>query len=262
MSGEPIVSENMSGSANKVTDNVYLPASKTITIDSGLTNGTDIGVTTGSAMAPTEDSTVAITKATENADGYLSYFKSDNDSYEIKANSERTQLVLKAKPKTKLTSSNTTITITNDGGFVYSGTEITPTVTVTYNGSTDDNKTLELDKDYTVTSGGGSTDATDYTLKITGTGQYTGKVEKKWTITPLIVRVSDVTLRDKEYDGTCNGNNSDVTSVTVQSGPSNSVPLKIGDYTIKRVTYADANAGIQNADIIIMLAEGKLHLRR
>ena len=87
VSGTPTVSENTSGSVgNKVTGNVYLCANKTITINSGLTNGTNIGVTTGSAKAPTEDSTIAITTPTSNAHGYLSYFKSDNDSYEIVAN--------------------------------------------------------------------------------------------------------------------------------------------------------------------------------
>ena len=257
VSGEPIVSENTSGrEGNKVTDNVCLDANKTITIGSGLTEGTNIGVTTGSAKVPTEDSTVPIATATSNANGYLNYFKSDNDSYEIKANDAQTQLELKAKPKTKLTSSNTTITITNDDGFVYSGTEITPTVTVTYDGGTDGSTTLKPGRDYTVTGSSG-TDAKDYTLKITGTGQYTGSVEKKWTITPLTVIVSSVTLRDKEYDGTRNGSSSDVASVTVKKGSSDSdsVTLKSEDYKIESVTYADANAGIRNADIIIKLAE-------
>ncbi len=266
VSGQPIVSENTSGTGDKVTDNVYLPAKKTITIGSGLTGGTigsgltggTIGVTTGSANAPTETSTVAITKATENAHGYLDYFKSDNDSYEIKANEQDTQLELKAKPKIPLTSSNTKITITNADGagdFVYSGKEITPTVTVTYKGSTDGNTTLVQDKDYTVTSGGSGTDATGYTLKITGTGNYTGKVEKKWTIKPLIVSVSSVTLNDKVYDGTCIGNSSDVASVTFEKGSKQSVLLQKEDYTIESVTYKDANAGTQNADIIIKLAQ-------
>ena len=252
VSGEPIVSENTSGSeGNKVTDNVYLPASKTITIGSGLTNGTDIGVTTGSAMAPTEDSTIAITTPTENAHGYLSYFKSDNDSYEIKANSEQTQLVLKARPKIDLTNS-AEITITSKSAdLVYTGNPITVKYEVKCG-----NTVLTKGKDYTV-SGDSGTDATDYTLKITGTGQYTGSVEKEWKITPLTVNVSSVTLRDKEYDGTCNGNSRDVTSVTVKRGSSDSdiVTLKNRDYKIESVTYADANAGIRNADIIIKLAE-------
>ena len=259
VSGKPIVSENTSGSeGNKVTDNVYLPVSKTITIDSGLTNGTDIGVTTGSAMAPTEDSTIAIATATENAHGYRSYFKSDNDSYEIVQNQEDTQLVLKAKPRTELTSRNTTITITNTDGFVYSGQTITPTVTVTYNDSkTDDSKTLELGKDYTVTSGDSGTDAKEYTLTIEGKGNYTGSVEKKWTITPLIVSVSSVTLNDKVYDGTTAGSSSDVASVKFTNGSSDSniVTLKNGDYTIGSVTYDDANVSrdAQNVEVEVTL---------
>ena len=252
VSGKPIVSENTSGSeGNKVTNNVYLLASKTITIGSGLTNGTDIGVTTGSAMAPTEDSTIAITTPTENAHGYLSYFKSDNDSYEIVANSTQTQLVLKAKPKIDLTNSAVITLMSKSADLVYTGKPITVAYEVKYN-----DKMLKLGEDYTVTGGSG-TDATDYTLKITGTGQYTGKVEKKWKITPLTVNVSSVTLREKEYDGTCNGSSSDVTSVKFTKGASDSdiVTLQSGDYTIESVTYGDANAGTQNADIVIKLKE-------
>ncbi|MFR0798615.1 MAG: hypothetical protein ACLSHJ_07605 [Oscillospiraceae bacterium] len=133
VSGKPTVNNNTSGS--KVTDNVYLDANKTITIDSGLTDGTDIGVTTGSAKVPTENSTVAIATATGYANGYLSYFKSDNDSYEIVPNSQNTQLELKAKPRTSLDSTKTTIEITNKDALVYSGSKLTPTVKVTCNGT-------------------------------------------------------------------------------------------------------------------------------
>ena len=252
VSGTPTVSENTSGSVgNKVTGNVYLCANKTITINSGLTNGTNIGVTTGSAKAPTEDSTIAITTPTSNAHGYLSYFKSDNDSYEIVANSEQTQLVLKAKPKIDLTNSAVIKITSQSADLVYTGKPITVAYEVKYN-----NTTLMQGKDYAVTGNSG-TDATDYTLKITGTGQYTGKVEKKWKITPLTVNVSSVTLREKEYDGTCNGSSSDVTSVKFTKGSSDSdiVTLQSGDYTIESVTYGDANAGTQNADIVIKLKE-------
>ena len=202
-------------------------------------------------MAPTEDSTIAITTPTENAHGYLSYFKSDNDSYEIVANSEQPQLVLKAKPKIDLTNSAVIKITSQSADLVYTGKPITVAYEVKYN-----NTTLMQGKDYAVTGNSG-TDATDYTLKITGTGQYTGKVEKKWTITPLTVNVSSVTLREKEYDGTCNGSSSDVTSVKFTKGSSDSdiVTLQSGDYTIESVTYGDANAGTQNADIVIKLAE-------
>ena len=255
VSGQPIVSENMSGSANKVTDNVYLPANKTITIGSGLTGGT-IGVTTGSATPPAGNSTVAITTATGDAHGYIDYFKSDNDSYYIQANSEETQLELKAKPQTKLTSSNTTITITNaDGtdGFVYSGTEITPTVMVTYKGSTDGSKTLNLGTDYTVTSGGSGIDATEYTLTIEGAGDYKGEVQQKWWINKRTVSVSSVTLKDKVYDGKVEGDPNKVNSVLFNDA----TLTKDVDYTIESVTYDDANAGTRTkkADIVIKLKE-------
>ena len=253
VSDKPIVSENTSESAGKeVTDNVYLPANKTITIDSGLTNGTDIGVTTGSAMAPTEDSTIAIATATENAHGYLSYFKSDNDSYEIVTNKEETQLVLKAKPRIDLTNSAEIKITSPSADLVYTGKPITVAYEVKYN-----NMPLEPGKDYTVTGNSG-TDAKEYTLTIEGKGNYTGSVEKKWTITPLIVSVSSVTLKDKVYDGTTAGSSSDVTRVEVKSGSNNSVTLQKEDYTIGSVTYTNANAGTnaQNVKVEVTLQNG------
>ena len=251
VSGKPIVSENTSGTGNKVTDNVYLDANKTITIGNGLTGGT-IGVTTGSATPPTGDYTVAITTSTPNANGYLDYFKSDNDSYEIKANDAQMQLVLKAKPKTELTSRNTTITITNTGGFAYSGQTITPTVTVTYKGSTDGSKTLKEGTDYTVSGDTGGTNAGKYTLKITGTGKYTGSVEKTWYINKLIISVKEVTLNEKVYNGSKEGSSENVTSVTFNGVPTGAV---LPDYTIESVTYDDANASenAQNVKVEVTL---------
>ena len=250
VSGKPTVSKNTSGSeGNKVTDNVYLYPNKTITIGNGLTGGT-IGVTTGSATPPTGDSTVAITTSTPNANGYLDYFKSDNDSYDIVTNKQHTQLELKAKPKTELTSSNTKITITNDDGFMYSGTEITPKVMVTYNGSTDGNKTLELGKDYTVSGDTGGTNAGKYTLKITGKGNYTGSVEKQWKIMPLTVNVSSVTLNDKGYNGSAEGSSDNVASVIFNGVPTGAAKP---DYTIESVTYDNANAGTRTKDAYIVI---------
>ena len=256
VSGKPTVNNNTSGSAegSKVTDNVYLYPNKTITIGNGLTGGT-IGVTTGSATPPTGDSTVAITTSTPNANGYLDYFKSDNDSYDIVTNKQHTQLELKAKPKTELTSSNTKITITNTGGFAYSGQTITPTVKVTYTDPDTQQETVLTENDYTV-SGNTGKDAGNYELTITGIGKYEGTVTKTWTITPLIVSVSSVTLNNKVYNGSKEGRISDVTRVEVKSGPSsNSVTLRSEDYEIDSVTYTDANAStsMQNVTIKVTL---------
>ena len=257
VSGKPIVNNNTSGS--KVTDNVYLNVNKTITIgESGLvkgeTEGALIGVTTG--VDPADGKPVAITSNAKANDS--SCFKADDESkYQIGYNSETHQVQLEAKPKIPLTKDNTTIEITSKSGFVYSGTEITPKVMVTYKGSTDGSKTLNLGTDYTVTSGDSGTAAGQYTLTIEGAGNYTGRVEKTWKITPLTVNVDlqSVKLNGKVYDGKTAGSNDNV-SVGFKNLSNQSVILTKGtDYTIKSVTYADANAGIRNADIIIELAE-------
>ena len=256
VSGKPTVNNNTSGS--KVTDNVYLDANKTITIDSGLTDGTDIGVTTGSAKVPTENSTVAIATATGYANGYLSYFKSDNDSYEIVPNSQNTQLELKAKPRTSLDSTKTTIEITNKDALVYSGSKLTPTVKVTCNGTE-----LQKDKDYTV-SGDSGTDAKDYTLKITGTGKYTGSVEQEWTIQQHAIGApvpgSTLTVT-KTYDGTNALPTAGLTenSVTFESEAKidsiSGMTLKQGeDFTISGSYVGDnVNVGTHSAKITITL---------
>ena len=252
VSGTPTITDNTQGS-DKNPNNVYLPKGKTITIGSDLTGSGNenplIGVTTGDTDTLKGGKTVAITMSTPNANGYLSYFKSDNDSYYIQANSEETQLELKAKPKIDLSSATVTL---KQNTFKFDSNSHTPEVDSVMLGGTK----LTENTDYTV-SVSSKINAGTYSLTITGIDKYEGSVTKTWTITPLIVNVSSVTLRDKEYDGTCNGNSRDVTSVTVKRGSSDSdiVTLKNGEYTIGSVTYADANAGTQNADIIITLAE-------
>ena len=201
VSGKPTVSENTSGSeGNKVTDNVYLCANKTITIgESGLvkgeTEGALIGVTTG--VDPTDGKPVAITSSAT-ADLH-SYFKADDESkYQIGCNSETKQVQLEAKPKIPLTKENTTIEITSESGFVYSGRTITPTVTVTCG-----SKTLKEGTDYTVSGDTGGTSARDYELIVTGKGNYTGSVEQEWTIQQHAIGVpTALPVITKTYDGT------------------------------------------------------------
>ncbi|MCL2282659.1 MAG: hypothetical protein FWC26_05010, partial [Fibromonadales bacterium] len=76
-----------------------------------------------------------------------------------------------------LTSANTTVKIIDSTGYVYSGSKITPEVTVTH--STDG--LLAKDKDYTI-GYGNNTNAGNGTITINGIGNYTGSVPKTFPI--------------------------------------------------------------------------------
>ena len=259
VSGKPTVNNNTSGS--KVTDNVYLGANKTITIgESGLvkgeTEGALIGVTTG--VDPTKEKPVAITSATTDLS---SCFKADDESkYQIGyANG---QVQLEAKPKIPLTKENTTIEITSESGFVYSGQTITPTVKVTCG-----SETLKEGTDYTV-SGNTGKDARDYELIVTGTGQYTGSVEKEWTIQQhaIGVPVSGSTLTvTKTYDGTATVSNDNLkaNSIIFKStagitGIDKMTLTKGTDFTISGYfdDNGNVNVGRHNTKITIALKDG------
>ena len=83
--------------------------------------------------------------------------------------------------------------------LTYNGTEQTQEVTVT-----DGEKTLSAGTDYTVI-GNKQTNvgAEDYTLTVTGTGNYTGSVNVNWNIAPKKITEEDVVLDGVlAYDGT------------------------------------------------------------
>lgn len=81
--------------------------------------------------------------------------------------------------------------------FVYDGAEKTPAVSsVTLNLTT-----LTKDKDYTVDVTG-QTNVGTYTLTVTGKGNYTGKVEVNWSITPMVLNYPSIDSPiTKQYDG-------------------------------------------------------------
>ena len=81
--------------------------------------------------------------------------------------------------------------------FVYDGAEKTPAVSsVTLNLTT-----LTKDTDYTVDVTG-QTNVGTYTLTVTGKGNYTGKVEVNWSITPMVLNYPSIDSPiTKQYDG-------------------------------------------------------------
>lgn len=136
--------------------------------------------------------------------------------------------------------------------FTYTGSEQKPTVTVKL-GDTP----LTENIDYTVDYSDESINAGEYTVTVTGTGNYSGTVTATYTITPAALTITGATLASKTYDGTTNAT---VESVTF-SGLVNSVSLSMDtDYTATAV-FDDANAGTgKSATVTVTLSNGNYSL--
>ena len=136
--------------------------------------------------------------------------------------------------------------------FTYTGSEQKPTVTVKLG-----DKILTENTDYTVDYSDKSINAGEYTVTVTGTGNYSGKVTDTYTISPATLTITGATLASKTYDGTTNAT---VESVTF-SGLVNSESLNMDtDYTATAV-FDDANAGTdKSATVTVTLSNGNYSL--
>ena len=119
-------------------------------------------------------------------------------------------------------------------GFTYNGSAQRPrynTVTVKLG----DNKVPYGYYDVEATP---QTDAGEYTLTITGTGNYTGKIENVlWKINPAALTVSAPSEVKKAYDGTTNA-----TVTPIFNGLKNNENLTAADYSVT-AAFADAKVG-------------------
>ena len=126
--------------------------------------------------------------------------------------------------------------ITISGTYTYTGSAITPAVAVKYGGVT-----LTEDTDYTVGLSN-NTNAGEATVKITGTGNYSGEASKDFTISRKPLTSEGITAADiagETYTG-----NAIKPAVTVKDGEKT---LTADDYT---VTYeSNTNAGTATAKI-------------
>ena len=117
-----------------------------------------------------------------------------------------------------------------------SGVEQTQGVTVTWKGQP------LADANYTLT-GNTATDAGTYTLTVAGTGNFTGTVEKTWTVAPLPVGFDLSGDIRKDYDGT------DAADVSISDwhveGSSAPTTFQLPDnlYTVTGAAYDSAEAG-------------------
>ena len=126
-----------------------------------------------------------------------------------------------ATAATALTAENVTIA----ADFVYDGNVKTPEITVKV-GET----TLIKDTDYTLTGDTSATDAGDYTVTVTGTGDYKGAIDKEWSVgkaTPVItIDVSGEYNPGQEITVTATAKNPNNENAAV---PDVALTYKIGD---------------------------------
>ena len=110
----------------------------------------------------------------------------DGDTYTI----ANTDVEFDATWKKLLT--HTDITISEISSQTYNGSALTPVVTII-----DGETPLTENSDYTITlPEGGCVNAGDYTVTITGKGNYAGTVEKTFTINPLVTTSGALTLTE------------------------------------------------------------------
>ena len=116
----------------------------------------------------------------------------------------------------------------------YTGSALTPVVTVT-----DGETTLTENTDYTVTfPEGGCVNTGDYTITITGTGNYSGTMEKTFTITPKITVFGALTLTQDQngITATIEGNYDQADALTITDD------IAVNSVTYSRTFTADGGA--------------------
>ena len=117
--------------------------------------------------------TVADTTVAEVSNGKIMGKKVGTTTLTAKAGVETTQITLNV---TGFTLTDTNVVLPNET-FVYSGSEITPEPTVTYNGTM-----LEKGKDYIVSYKNNIEPGTEAAVIVTGIGNYSGEVTKNFAI--------------------------------------------------------------------------------
>jgi len=186
---------------------------------------------TGSAIVPTVQSvavnslTLASTDYTVNNAPVGTNTQVGNGSVTLTGKGNFTGSVSKAFTITAADLTTATITL-NPASYVYTGSPIQPTTTVTLN-----QRTLTENTDYTVDvpADGENTNVGNGTFKITGINNYTGAASKDFTITPAtLTKEMFVAIATKKYTGS---------AITLEAADIttsfNSKPLVFGtDYTI------------------------------
>ncbi|MBQ8965980.1 MBG domain-containing protein [Ruminococcus sp.] len=185
---------------------------------------------TGSAIKPTATVKLGSTTLTSGTDYTVSYSNNTNAgtaTVTITGKGSYTGTVTKNFTISAKSVSGLTLGTTS---YTYDGTAKTPAVK-------DGSKTLTSGTDYTVTYSN-NTNAGTATAKITGKGNYTGTVEKTFTISPAAISGATITLSGTSFTYT---GSAIKPTVTVKSG---SKTLTSGtDYTVSYSNNTNVGTG-------------------
>ena len=159
----------------------------------------------------------------------------------------------------KITSANGTLTITarkvtftvtvTEKSYIYNGTTKTPTIVVK-DGST----TVKVDTDYTISGTTSAIEVGNYTISITGKGNYAGSTgSASWSITPATIAIP-TSPADKPYLGVAQAHGVTVpTGTSIATGSTESA-TNVGTYNVvltlkdsKNYTWSDGS--IENKTI-------------
>ncbi len=143
---------------------------------------------------------VTVTGERTNAGSYTAAAASLSDSnYKLPDAGSETDFIIKPKP---LTAEDIKIFIdSSDNSYPYSGSEITPIVTVRDEAITTGQEAALLvqDTDYTLGGTIGAKNYGTYSLSVNGTGNYTGNVELTWYITDPGDPFGSITIADNSW---------------------------------------------------------------
>ena len=178
---------------------------------------------------------------------YSVYFTATKDGYTVQSAEKKLTVT-----KPNLSNAEITFPDGNVAAFNYVTATGVPTFVVTYKG-----RTLEKDKDFTITGGGSTYDVGPCTLtiKATDNGDYTGSKSAQWNVRPLKVAASVGDII-KTYDGTKNlPANAKITFKSADSYyTGTTLRLAKGtDYEVSNACYDSPDAGIKTVSFTIKL---------
>lgn len=149
------------------------------------------------------------------------------------------------KPKA-LTDAMLTI---QSSGFVYNGQNQSPAYEVK-----DGTAALNANAHYDVTGGSTGKDAGAYTLRITGKDNYTGTVEKAWSIRAMPVKISAATFQPRTYAKDNYSAELDALTLVTEDGSATPDTLTAGNgFTVSDIRVTNNNAGQQPVSFKVTL---------
>ena len=185
---------------------------------------------------PDGTGTVSYTYEGRNGTTYSSTTAPTNvGKYTVKATCESSTTIYTAEDAFEIlpkSISGMTVTLDNNS-LEYNGSAHTVNVTVK-----DGTTVLIKDTDYTVTSGNSGTDVSNYTVTVTGKGNYKDTAQATWKITPKALTINAATATGRDYAP--DNKNVEISGVTFDGA----TLTKNTDYTATGVMEnADAGTG-------------------